>query len=346
MKSPNQPGLTGPLRVLSAFTLATLLFAACEEDTGTTPPVGTDRPDATTTDTRPASKPDAAVADSTPAPLADIVATAESAGTFKTLVAALTAADLVSTLKGPGPFTVLAPTDAAFAKLPAGTVDDLLKPENKSKLQAVLTYHVLPGAVPSSEVVKLTSAKTVEGREVKISVTGGMVKVNDANVTAVDIRASNGIIHVIDSVLLPPEPAAAPKTIVGTAEAAGTFKTLVAAVKAADLVATLEGQGPFTVFAPTDEAFAKLPAGTVETLLKPENKAMLQTILKYHVVAGKVPSSEVVKLTTAKTVEGRSVTIAVDAGKVKVNNANVIAVDVQASNGVIHVIDAVLLPTP
>ncbi len=134
----------------------------------------------------------------------DIVATAQAAGSFGTLVAAVTAADLATTLKSPGPFTVFAPTDAAFAKLPAGTVDELLKPENKTMLQAVLKYHVLAGEVRSAQVVTLTSATTVQGGTVTITVSGSTVKVNDATVTAVDIDASNGVIHVIDTVLLPP----------------------------------------------------------------------------------------------------------------------------------------------
>jgi uncharacterized surface protein with fasciclin (FAS1) repeats len=125
---------------------------------------------------------------------------------------------------------------------------------------------------------------------------------------------------------------------------AGKFNTLVAAVKAAGLVDTLKGPGPFTVFAPTDEAFAKLPAGTLETLLKPENKAKLQSILTYHVVLGKVMSQDVVKLDSAKTVEGHSITIKTVNGGVMVNNAHVTKADIEASNGVIHVIDAVILP--
>ena len=133
----------------------------------------------------------------------DIVETAVAAGSFKTLAAALNAAGLVDTLKGPGPFTVFAPTDEAFAKLPAGTVEDLLKPENKAKLVAVLTYHVVPGSVTSSQVVKLTSAKTVQGQSVTISAKDGKVKVDGANVAKADVMASNGVIHVIDSVILP-----------------------------------------------------------------------------------------------------------------------------------------------
>jgi uncharacterized surface protein with fasciclin (FAS1) repeats len=133
----------------------------------------------------------------------DIVDTAVAAGNFKTLAAALQAAGLVDTLKGKGPFTVFAPTDEAFAKLPAGTVDDLLKPENHDKLVAILTYHVVPGKVMAKDVVKLHEAKTVNGKSVKITVDGGKVMVDNANVVKTDIVCSNGVIHVIDSVLLP-----------------------------------------------------------------------------------------------------------------------------------------------
>ena len=133
----------------------------------------------------------------------DIVDTAVAAGQFNTLAAALEAADLVGTLKGDGPFTVFAPTDAAFAKLPEGTVESLLKPENRDKLVAILTYHVVPGEVTAADVVKLSEAKTVNGQDVAITVADNGVRVNDANVIKTDIDASNGVIHVIDTVILP-----------------------------------------------------------------------------------------------------------------------------------------------
>ena len=133
----------------------------------------------------------------------DIVDTAVAAGQFKTLAAALTAAGLVPTLKGAGPFTVFAPTDAAFAKLPKGTVEDLLKPENKAKLTAILTYHVVAGKVMAADVVKLTSAKTVQGGTAKVSTMGGTVMIDASHVTTTDIAASNGVIHVIDTVMMP-----------------------------------------------------------------------------------------------------------------------------------------------
>ena len=274
-----------------------------------------------------------------PAAKADIVDTAVGAGSFKTLVAAVQAAGLVDTLKGAGPFTVFAPTDAAFARLPKGTVESLLKPENKAKLQAILTYHVVAGKVMAADVVKLTGAKTVQGQQVDIAVNDGKVTVDGANVIKTDIETSNGVIHIIDSVMLP-----ADKDIVDTAVDAGAFKTLVAAVKAAGLVDTLKSEGPFTVFAPTDEAFAKLPEGTVANLLKPENKDQLIAILTYHVVSGKVLASDVVKISSAKTVNGKSVSVKVSDAGVMIGNAKVVATDIETSNGVIHVIDSVILP--
>ena len=135
----------------------------------------------------------------------DVVDTAVDAGQFKTLATALKAAGLIETLKRPGPFTVFAPTDEAFAKLPPGTVENLLKPENKAKLTAILTYHVVPGAVKAEEVTKLNEAKTVNGAMVKVSSDAGNVMINDAKIVAADIAASNGVIHVIDKVILPPE---------------------------------------------------------------------------------------------------------------------------------------------
>ncbi len=269
----------------------------------------------------------------------DIVDTAVGAGSFKTLVAAVKAAGLVETLKGEGPFTVFAPTDEAFAKLPKGIVESLLKPENKEKLQAILTYHVVPGKVMAADVVKITGAVSVQGQQIDVVVKDGKVKVDGANVVKTDIGCSNGVIHVIDSVILP-----ADKDIIDTAVAAGSFKTLAAALTAADLVGTLKGEGPFTVFAPTDDAFAKLPAGTVESLLLPENKEKLIAVLTYHVVPGKVLASDVVKLKSAKTANGGEAMIKVSDKGVMVDAAKVIATDIEASNGVIHVIDSVILP--
>jgi uncharacterized surface protein with fasciclin (FAS1) repeats len=270
---------------------------------------------------------------------ADIVDTAVAAGQFKTLAKALQAAGLVDTLKGKGPFTVFAPTDEAFAKLPAGTLETLLKPENKDKLAAILTYHVVSGAVYAKDVTKLTNAVTVNGQRLDIGSAAGKVTIDGATVTTADVKATNGVIHIIDSVILPSD-----KDVIDTAVGAGKFNTLAAALKAAGLIDTLKGKGPFTVFAPTDEAFAKLPKGTVEDLLKPENKAKLTSILTYHVVPGRVFASDVVKLKGAKTVQGGEVSIKVEGSNVSIDNAKVVSTDIDATNGVIHVIDTVIMP--
>jgi transforming growth factor-beta-induced protein len=262
----------------------------------------------------------------------DIVETAVSAGSFTTLVAAVKAAGLVDTLKGKGPFTVFAPSDEAFKKLPAGTVEGLLK--DIPKLKSILLYHVVPGKVMAVDVVKLKEAKTALGQMLAVDATDG-VKINTAKVVKADIVTKNGVIHVIDSVLLPKA------DLVDTAKAAGSFKTLLAAVEAAGLVETLRGAGPYTVFAPTDEAFGKLPAGTVEGLLKDIPK--LKSILLYHVVPGKVTADQVTKLSEAVTAQGQKVTIAVADG-VKINDARVVKTDITTGNGVIHVIDSVMLP--
>jgi transforming growth factor-beta-induced protein len=323
------------MKRFSMFTMlmvvTSLILAACAP-AATPAPTATQAPEPT----------------ATPEPmLKDIVDTAVADGRFTTLVAAVGAAELVDTLKGEGPFTVFAPTDDAFAALPAGTVDELLKPENKQQLTDILLYHVVSGKVMAADVTALTSATTVLGKDVAIKVDMGNVYINEAKVIITDIETSNGVIHVIDAVLLPPAEDAAMETntIVDIAVADGRFTTLVAALGAAELVETLSGEGPFTVFAPTDDAFAALPAGTLDSLLLPENKQQLTDILLYHVVSGKVMAADVVTLTSATTVLGKDVTITVKDGNVFLNDTvQVIITDIEASNGVIHVIDAVLLP--
>ena len=270
----------------------------------------------------------------------DIVQTAVAAGQFTTLASLLQKAGLVDTLATGGPFTVFAPTDAAFAKVPKATLDALAA--DPAKLKAVLLYHVVPGRVTAADVVKLTSAKTAEGRSVAVKVVNGSVFIDGAQVTTPDVEASNGVIHVIDSVLIPKEATPAPKTIVQTAVAAGSFKTLTSLLKKAGLVGALQGKGPFTVFAPTDAAFAKVPKATLAALGK--NKAMLRSVLLYHVVKGNVTAAKVVKLRSAKTLNGKAVPIRVSGRNVFVGGARVTTADVKASNGVIHVVNKVLIP--
>jgi uncharacterized surface protein with fasciclin (FAS1) repeats len=257
-------------------------------------------------------------------------------GRFETLVAALDAADLVDTLNGEGPFTVFAPTDDAFAKLPDGTVEALLN--DIPTLTQVLLYHVVSGRVPASDVVGLSQAETVQGQPVVVSVSGSTVRVNDAMVTQTDVMGSNGLIHVIDSVILPPT-----MDLVGVAVNDRRFSTLAAAVEAAGLIDTLQSEGPFTVFAPTDEAFGKLPDGTVEALL--QDIPTLTDILLYHVVPGRVVSGDVVSVDSAASAQGASIGVSVNGGSVLLNgDSRVVETDILATNGVVHVIDSVILP--
>jgi len=270
-----------------------------------------------------------------------IVETAVDAGQFKTLTAALKTANLVDTLKGPGPFTVFAPTDEAFSKLPANTVADLLKPENRQKLADILTYHVIPGKVPAKEVIKQRGAIAVNGQRVDIRFDEEGLKVDGAKVLTTDILCDNGVIHVIDTVILPGK-----ATIPEIAKDSGTFEILLAAAKAAGLADVLGSTGPFTVFAPTDEAFEKLPKGTVEMLLKPENKSKLVDILKYHVIPGRVYSERVLESKALKTLQGSPASVSLKDGSPRIEQAKILKTDIDATNGVIHVIDSVIIPPP
>ena len=274
----------------------------------------------------------------------NIVQTAQALPQFSILVEAVVAADLQGALSGTGPLTVFAPTNAAFAALLTElgvTKAQLLA--DKALLTTVLTYHVLPGTVRRADIPLGKAVTTVQGGIFKVDAVGTTLKITDgrnrtANITATDLSATNGVVHVIDKVILP-----ANKNIVQTAQALPDFSILVEAVVAADLQGTLSGTGPFTVFAPTNAAFAKLPAGTVDNLVKPENKALLTSILTYHVVSGKVMAKDV-KTGAVPTVNGQSINITAGAGGVAVNDAKVTATDVAASNCVIHVVDTVLMP--
>lgn len=376
----------------------------------------------------------------------DIVDTAIAAGNFTTLVQALEAADLVDTLKSEGPFTVFAPTDDAFAQLPEGTVDALL--QDIDTLTQVLLYHVVPGVVLSADLTDGMEAETAQGSTVVFTMGENGPMVNDAVIDPADVEATNGVIHVIDKLILPPldapteeateeaaeeaaatpepteeateepvedaaatpepteepteeaaeeaaatpepteepteeaaeEAAATPEpteepteeaaeeaaataepteepteeaveeageamadgTIVSVAEADGNFTILLAALAATGLDETLMGEGPFTVFAPTDSAFAALPEGTLDSLLADPDA--LTNVLLYHVAPGAVMSSDLTDGQTIDTVQGSPVTVGVSGDAVTINDANIVAADVAASNGVIHAIDAVLLP--
>ncbi len=269
----------------------------------------------------------------------NIVETAVGAGNFDTLVAAVKAAGLVETLGGQQQLTVFAPTDEAFAKIDQAQLQALLKPENREQLTDILTYHVVPGRVQAKDAFDLNNAKTVNGQRLPLNFRGDSLRVGNAGIKVTDIPCSNGVIHVIDTVLMPEL-----QNIPATAQAAGKFNTLLAAVDKAGLGDALSADGPLTVFAPTDEAFDALPDGTVETLLKPENRQKLVDILKFHVVAGRLYDSDLVQAGQAPTLLGRSVNVNFSADGISVNDAKVVGRNIDTSNGVIHVIDSVLLP--
>ena len=283
-------------------------------------------------------------------PSKNIVETAQSLPEFSILVEAVTAAGLGTTLSGTGPFTVFAPTNDAFAALLTElgvTKDQLLA--DKDLLTAVLTYHVLPAQVKAADVPLGKAVSTVQGGVFKVDATGGKLVITDgrnrtSNITATDVLASNGVIHVIDKVILP-----ANKTIVETAQSLPQFSILVEAVVAADLVDALNGKGPLTVFAPTNDAFAELLTElnvTKDALLA--DKALLTAVLTYHVVDGRVLKADVPLNTPIKTLQGGTFTIdsMLMINDQRMRKASIVATDVFASNGVIHVIDKVILPAP
>ena len=286
-------------------------------------------------------------------PSKNIIENVSNADNLTTLVAAVQAADLVETLSGPGPFTVFGPNNDAFDALPAGTLDTLLLPENKDRLTDILTYHVVPGIYTTDDLTDGQTLTTVNGQTLDVTKSAsGMVMVNGVSIETPDVLQSNGVAHVIDEVLLPEETVEVggaamfpSKTIVENVSNASNLTTVVAALQAADLVETLNGDGPFTVFGPDNAAFEALPAGTVDNLLLPENKEQLQGVLTYHVVPGLYTTDDLTDGQTLTTVNGAELRISKQGNQVMINDSAMIQTpDVLQSNGVAHVIDAVLLP--
>jgi uncharacterized surface protein with fasciclin (FAS1) repeats len=280
----------------------------------------------------------------------NVVELAQATPDLGILVEAVVAADLASTLSGPGPYTVFAPTDAAFTALLGElgvTKDQLLA--NKPLLSAVLQYHVLAAEVPSAQIPVGKAMTPLQGGIFKIDQRGSDLVLTDgrnrtARIIAADVEASNGVVHVIDRVILP-----ADKNVVETAQATPDLSILVEAVVAADLVDALSGTGPFTVFAPTNAAFAALLAElgvTKDQLLA--DTALLTSVLTYHVLPGRVLKADVVPGVQPATVQGQTFSIspALAITDQRARTANVTSTDVLASNGVIHLIDRVILPSP
>ena len=274
----------------------------------------------------------------------NLVQVAASNGQFKTLVNLLVVTGLDRALQTHDEFTVFAPTDEAFAKLPAETLASLLKPSGRETLTNILKAHVVVGERSLGDIQRPSEGKpikTLEGTSFRLTGNGLNPRFGNAKVVLANVEASNGIVHVIDEVLMP-----GPKqdNIVETAKSAGIFNTLLAALTAADLASVFAGDTSYTVLAPTDEAFEKIPKETLASLLLPENKDVLVRILKYHVIAGSISAKDAIGAANAKTLEGSSVRFTLQDGKLTVDNSTVIKNDVVASNGVIHVIDTVLMP--
>jgi transforming growth factor-beta-induced protein len=315
----------------------------------------------------------ASVTNALPLGESDIFTLAAATPDLSTFVAALKAGKLVDYLSGKDcpsteycPFTVFAPTNEAFARLPTLYLKLLLDPANIKSLDKLLEYHIIyPGPGFSKDITDNEVFRTEEGEDVTAHLKEkpfdpydphapvvNILAINNATVTTADVTASNGVLHIIDRVLMPSGMPPVPtntKNIVALAAATPELSTLVAALKAGELADFLSGKGsfsPFTVFAPTNEAFAKLPAGVLARLLDPKNVPKLARLLEYHVVSGAAIFSKDLKtFQTVKTLEGDQVTI-VKAGRVVVNNATVTMADIAATNGVIHIIDSVLIPPP
>jgi uncharacterized surface protein with fasciclin (FAS1) repeats len=268
-------------------------------------------------------------------PTTTVVDVVVNSDDHNTLEAAVLAAGLETTLSGEGPFTLFAPTDAAFAALPDGTVDALLG--DIPALTEVLLYHAVAASVPSSDLVDSQTAVTVNGKNIYVSVSANGVFINNTQVTIADIETDNGVVHVIDTVLLPPS-----GSVVDVVVNSEDHNILEAAVLAAGLETTLTGDGPFTLFAPTDAAFEALPPGTVDALLG--DIPALTDILTYHVVASPVLSTSLADGLSAVTVNGKNIEVSINPDGVFINEAQVTVSDIITENGIVHVIDAVLLP--
>lgn len=265
----------------------------------------------------------------------------ERDGRFNTLLTALDIAGLKSTVATGGVFTVLAPTDDAFAALPPGTVESLVT--NVPVLQKVLLYHVLGGREMLHKLVRESTATTLQGNPILTLRDGWNVRINGQRVIHPSLYASNGIIHPLEGVLIPPATDIKINSIVDVLALDGRFTTLIAAVQIAGLADDLATGGPFTLFAPTDDAFAALPPGTVESLVS--NVPALQNVLLYHVLGQSISSPHLLGR-SLETLQGENVKASINRNGLFINQAKVLNRDVRAPNGIIHVIDSVLLPPP
>ena len=264
----------------------------------------------------------------------DIIVGSENHNTLET---AVIAAGLVDALSGEGPFTVFAPTDDAFDALPEGTLDAVLA--DMDLLTSILTHHVASGSVMSTDLSDGMMVTTLNGTELMVSINDNGVMIDNAMVTVADIMADNGVVHVIDAVLIPEEETT---TVVDIIVGSENHNTLETAVIAAGLVDALSGEGPFTVFAPTDDAFDALPEGTLDAVLA--DMDLLTSILTHHVASGSVMSTDLSDGMMVTTLNGTELMVSINDNGVMIDNAMVTVADIMADNGVVHVIDAVLIP--
>lgn len=268
-----------------------------------------------------------------------IVDVAVSTGQHRTLVAAVKAAGFVDALSGSEMLTVFAPTDAAFGALESSLIDDLLLPENVETLREVLGYHVVPGRMVAEDLKRETEVRTLSGQRLPVDVRADGVFVGGAKVTTADVRADNGVVHVVDTVMLP-----ATDDVVTVARNAGAFTTLLTALGAADLVEVVNGDTPLTILAPTDAAFAALDQELLGGLLEPDSKARLASVLKMHVIAGRYSALELAAFGTVETLAGTRLPVRVVDGRLTVGGAPLSGNDVESTNATVHVLDAVILP--
>jgi len=269
-----------------------------------------------------------------------ILTTMARQGNLRTFISLLAESGTSKLLQGDAKYTVFAPHDGAFNELDKAKLEELKRPENKGLLAAILSYHIVPGDF-SAEVVKSQKfLPTMMGQRFSVSSGGTSIRVDQASMWKTDIACSNGVIHVIDSVLMPET-----NDVIDVLASAGSFKTLSQAFQTAGLMSTLEGAGPFTIFAPTDKAFEKLGQEQVQSLLQPRNHARLAALVNYHIAPGILYSDRLSMYPTIKTMHGDALHVTCDAQQWFVNNAQIVKSDVEAFNGIIHSIDAVLTPT-
>ena len=279
--------------------------------------------------------PGASAATSAPSADPTIAELAAATPQLSTLLSLVKQAGLADELAAPGNLTVFAPTNAAFAKVPKRTLDAL--GNDSAALKRVLLYHVVPAKVTAAEVVTVRGAKTLAGQRVKVRQNRNPVQINNANLLKTDIMASNGVVHLIDGVLIPPKQ----RTIAELAAATPQLSTLLSLVKQAGLADELSGSTKLTVYAPTNAAFAKVPKATLDALAK--DPAELKRVLLYHVASGATSAARVIEARDVKTLAGPQVRIRVG-DDVRISGAKVLQARIKASNGFVDLIDAVLIP--